>query len=284
MFKQLTKTAKDIIWYFLGSFIYSVAVSVFISPNEISPGGLTGISTALNYLFNLPTGITLMILNIPILILGFWKFGGGFIVKTAIATGLVSLNLTITDYLIPSFNIDKILASVFGGILMGLGLSIVIRHGATTGGIDIIAKLINMKFRHLTVGRLILIIDAFIICFAAVIYGNIQSVLYSVVSMYASSRVLDIGLYGADKGRLIYIITEKADTICSDINSIAHRGVTILSARGGYTGKERNLLMCTVRIHEVAGIYDIVDKYDPNAFIVVSEAGEIIGEGFKAIK
>lgn len=284
MFKQLTKTAKDIIWYFLGSFIYSVAVSVFISPNEISPGGLTGISTALNYLFNLPTGITLMILNIPILILGFWKFGGGFIIKTAIATGLVSLNLTITDYLIPSFNIDKILASVFGGILMGLGLSIVIRHGATTGGIDIIAKLINMKFRHLTVGRLILIIDAFIICFAAVIYGNIQSVLYSVVSMYASSRVLDIGLYGADKGRLIYIITEKADTICSDINSIAHRGVTILSARGGYTGKERNLLMCTVRIHEVAGIYDIVDKYDPNAFIVVSEAGEIIGEGFKAIK
>lgn len=284
MFKQLTKTAKDIIWYFLGSFIYSVAVSVFISPNEISPGGLTGISTALNYLFNLPTGITLMILNIPILILGFWKFGGGFIVKTAIATGLVSLNLTITDYLIPSFNIDRILASVFGGILMGLGLSIVIRHGATTGGIDIIAKLINMKFRHLTVGRLILIIDAFIICFAAVIYGNIQSVLYSVVSMYASSRVLDIGLYGADKGRLIYIITEKADTICSDINSIAHRGVTILSARGGYTGKERNLLMCTVRIHEVAGIYDIVDKYDPNAFIVVSEAGEIIGEGFKAIK
>lgn len=284
MFKKLTKTAKNIIWYFLGSLIYSLAVSIFISPNEISPGGLTGISTALNYLFNLPTGVTLMVLNIPILILGFWKFGGGFILKTAIATGLVSLNLTITDYLFPDFSVDKILASVFGGILMGLGLSIVIRHGATTGGIDIIAKLINMRFRHLTVGRLILIIDAFIIGFAAIIYGNIESVLYSVISMYASSRVLDIGLYGADKGRLIYIITEKADTICRDINSVAHRGVTILSARGGYTGKERNLLMCTVRIHEVAGIYDIVDKYDPNAFIVVSEAGEIIGEGFKAIK
>ena len=284
MFKKLTKTAKNIIWYFLGSLIYSLAVSIFISPNEISPGGLTGISTALNYLFNLPTGVTLMVLNIPILILGFWKFGGGFILKTAIATGLVSLNLTITDYLFPDFSVDKILASVFGGILMGLGLSIVIRHGATTGGIDIIAKLINMRFRHLTVGRLILIIDAFIIGFAAIIYGNIESVLYSVISMYASSRILDIGLYGADKGRLIYIITEKADTICRDINSVAHRGVTILSARGGYTGKERNLLMCTVRIHEVAGIYDIVDKYDPNAFIVVSEAGEIIGEGFKAIK
>ncbi len=284
MFKKLTATTKNILWYFIGSFIYSLAVTVFISPNEISPGGLTGISTALNYLLSLPTGITLMILNIPILIIGFLKFGGGFIIKTAIATALVSLSLTITDYLIPPFAIDKILAAVFGGILMGWGLSIVIRHGATTGGIDIIAKLVNAKFRHLTVGRLILIIDAFIITISAIVYGNIESVLYSVISMYASSRVLDIGLYGADKGRLIYIVTEQADTICSDINSVAHRGVTILSAKGGYTGKERNLLMCTVRIHEVAGIYDIVDKYDPNAFIVVSDAGEIIGEGFKAIK
>lgn len=284
MFKKLTKTAKDILWYFLGSLIYSFAVSVFISPNEISPGGLTGISTALNFLFSLPAGIVLMILNIPILILGFIKFGGGFIIKTAIATGLVSLNLTITDYLMPIFSVDKILASVFGGILMGFGLSIVIRHGATTGGIDIIAKLINMKFRHLTVGRLILIIDAFIIAFAAVIYGNIESVLYSVISMYASSRVLDIGLYGADKGRLIYIVTEQADAICNDINAVAHRGVTILNAKGGYTRKEKSLLMCTVRIHEVAGIYDIVDKHDSNAFIVVSEAGEIIGEGFKLKK
>jgi len=163
MFKKLTGTAKNIIWYFVGSFIYSLSVSAFISPNEISPGGLTGISTALNYLFSLPTGITLLVLNIPILIIGFIKFGGGFILKTAIATSLVSLCLTITDYIIPSFKIDKILAAVFGGILMGWGLSIVIRHGATTGGIDIIAKLVNAKFRHITVGRLILILDAFII-------------------------------------------------------------------------------------------------------------------------
>jgi len=284
MFKKLTKSAKDILWYFFGSLIYSFSVSAFISPNEISPGGLTGISTALNYLFSLPTGITLLILNIPILFLGFLKFGGAFIIKTAIATCLVSFTLTITDYIIPDFKIDKILASVFGGILMGLGLSVVIRHGATTGGIDIIAKLVNIKFRHLTVGRLILFMDALIIGLSAVIYGNIQSVLYSVISMYASSRVLDIGLYGADKGRIIYIVTDKSDTICSDINSVAHRGVTILSAKGGYTREDKALLMCTVRIHEVSGIYDIVDKNDKNAFIVVCEAGEIIGEGFKRIK
>lgn len=284
MFKKLTLTAKNILWYFLGGFIYSSAVTIFISPNQISPGGLTGISTALNYLLSFPTGITLFILNIPILIIGFIKFGGIFIFNTALATGMVSFSLTITDYLFPTFRTDKILAAVFGGILMGTGLSIVLRHGATTGGVDIIAKLINSKFRHLTVGRLLLMMDGVIIIFAAIVYRNVESVLYSVLSIYASSRVLDIGLYGADKGRVIYIVSGKSNEICADINHIAKRGVTVISAKGGYTGEMRELLMCTVRIHEVSTIYSIVDKYDPNAFIVVSEAGEIIGEGFKTIK
>lgn len=284
MFKKLTITAKNILWYFFGGFIYSAAVTIFISPNEISPGGLTGISTALNYLFSFPTGITLFILNIPILIIGFIKFGGIFIFNTSLATALVSFSLTITDYLFPPFKTDKILAAVFGGILMGTGLSMVLRHGATTGGVDIIAKFINAKFRHLTVGRLLLIMDAIIIIFAAIVYSNVESVLYSILSMYASSRVLDIGLYGADKGRVIYIVSNKPTEICADINKIAKRGVTVISAKGGYTRENKEMLMCTVRIHEVSTIYSIVDKYDPNAFIVVSEAGEIIGEGFKAIK
>lgn len=281
MYKNLTKLLKDIIWYFIGCFIFSSAVTLFVSPNEISPGGLTGISTALNYLFGLPTGITLFIINLPILLLGFLKFGGYFIIKTAIATSLLSLTLTFTDLIYPTFQIDKILAAVFGGILMGLGLSIVLRHGATTGGIDIIAKLINMKFRHLTVGRLILIMDGLVIGIAALVYGNIESVLYSVISMYSSSRVMDLVLYGADKGKLIYIITQKNEEICREINQSLRRGVTVLDAKGGYTGKNRSLLLCTVRIHEVSSVYSIVDKFDKNAFIVVGEVGEIIGEGFK---
>ncbi len=281
---MIKRTVKDILWYFIGCFIFSAAVSLFVSPNEISPGGLTGIATALNYLFNLPTGITLFLINVPILILGFVKFGGYFIIKTAIATLMLSFTLTITDSILPELKIDKILAAVFGGILMGLGLSIVLRHGATTGGIDILAKLINMKLRHLTVGKLILIMDGIVISFAALIYGNIESVLYSVISMYASSRVMDIVLYGADKGRMIYIISEKNEEICRDIISLLGRGATILSGKGGFTGKERNILFCTVRIHEVQSVYSIVDKYDKNAFIVVGEAGEIIGEGFKLLK
>lgn len=279
--KRLNKFLSDIAVYLVGSLIYSSAVTMFVSPNEISPGGLTGIATALNFLFALPSGTVLFLLNIPILIMGYLKFGGKFIVKTAIATVLISFSLTVTDAILPQFVIDKILASVFGGILMGTGISLIMLKGATTGGVDVIAKLINRRFKHITVGKIILIVDALVIGFAAVAYRNIESILYSVISIYATSHIMDTVLYGADKGKMIYIITEYPVEVCREINTVLQRGVTILSAKGGYTGKERSLLLCTVRRYEVSGVYEIVDKYDINAFIVVSDAGEILGEGFK---
>ena len=274
----------DLIWYITGSFIYSSAVTVFISPNEFSPGGFTGIATVLNFWLKVPSGFFLLLLNIPVLVLGFIKFGGFFIAKTAVATVLLSFSLTVTDLLLPPFQVDRILAAVFGGILMGLGLSIIMLRGATTGGVDIIAKLINKKARHLTVGRLILIFDAFVITLATIVYRNIESALYSVISIYATSIIMDMMLYGGDKGKIIYIVTDFSKEICNDINNLLGRGVTLLSAKGGYTGKERSVLFCTVRRHQVSAVYEITDKYDKNAFIVVSDAGEIIGEGFKAYR
>jgi len=279
--KKLKKFLIDILIYILGSFIYAVAVTTLISANQISPGGFTGIATLLNYLFSLPSGITLFILNIPVLLIGFIKFGGLFIIKTSLATVLASAALTVTDLTLPAFNVDKILAAVFGGVLVGLGISLIMLRGATTGGVDIIAKLINKRFRHFTVGRIILIIDAAVITLASIVYKNFESALYSVVSMYVASFVMDTVLYGADKGKLIYIITSKPEKVCKDITSILSRGVTKISVKGGYTNAERTLLLCTVRRYEVSAVYDVINKYDKNAFIVVSDAGEIIGEGFK---
>ncbi len=282
--KNIKKVIADFLFWIVGCFVYASAVTMFISGNEISPGGVTGIATALGYVFNIPSGILLFLLNIPILILGFIKFGGVFIIKTAIASSLLSFALTVTDITLPSFTIDKILAAVFGGVLMGTGLSLIMLRGATTGGIDIIAKLINRKFRHLTFGRLILLMDAVVIAIAAIVYRNIESALYSVVAMYGTSYIMDMILYGGDKGKLIYIVTNYPKEICSDINSVLKRGVTILTAKGGYTGNERALLLCTLRRHEVSALYAIINKYDKKAFIVVGEAGEIIGEGFKELK
>ena len=280
----MKRVLKDLLWYILGCLIYSSAITMLISVNEISPGGFTGIATAINYLSGFSSGVILLILNIPVLIIGFLKFGKEFIIKTAVATVLLSLSLTFTDLVLPSFKIDKILAAVFGGIMMGLGLSIVLLHGATTGGVDIIAKLINNRFRHFIVGRIILISDSLVILFAVFCYRNVEIALYSVISIYASSKIMDRILYGGDRGKIIYIVTNSAKDICGEINRKLKRGVTVLKATGAFTGQEHSLLFFTVRIHEVSAVYEIIDKYDENAFVVVADVGEIIGEGFKMLE
>ncbi len=281
--KRYLKYTVDVLYYIIGSLIYSFAVTAFISANEISPGGFTGIAALVNYITDLPMGAVLFVLNLPVLILGFIKLGGIFILKTAAATAILSICLDISENLFPTFHTDNILASLFGGILMGLGLSLVLLRGATTGGVDIIAKLVNRKFRHISVGRIILALDAAVILLAAFVYKNIESALYSVVAMYASSRIMDTVLYGADKGKLIHIVTEKPNEVCEAINHRLHRGVTKLSATGAYTGESRIMLICTVRRHEAGAVHDIIREFDPRAFIIVSDAGEIIGEGFKGI-
>lgn len=281
MRSRVKKTTVDILYFFVGAIIYSVSVNMFLSPNGISPGGFTGVAAVINHITNIPTGTMLFIFNIPILILGYIKMGGVFILKTSFVTVLVSLSLDISARLLPIIRADGILVSMFGGILMGIGLSLILLRGATTGGIDIIAKLINRKYRHLSVGKIILMADGIVILLNALVYKNAESALYSIVAMYMGTRLMDVLLYGADKGKIIYIITNSPDEICNEINHSVGRGVTKLSVIGGYTGETKIMLMCTVRVHEVAAIHDLVKQYDDRAFMVVSDAGEIIGEGFK---
>ena len=281
MKKSTSKIIFDIFYFIVGTGIYSVAVNVFLSPNQISPGGFTGVAAVVNHLTKIPTGTMLFIFNIPILVLGYIKMGGIFILKTSFVTALVSLGLDIIDKILPPLKTDGTLASMFGGILMGLGFSLILLRGATTGGIDIIAKLINKKHRHLSVGKIILMADGVVIVLNALVYRNAESALYSVVAMYAATRMIDILLYGADKGKIIYIITNAPDDICRAITATIGRGVTKISVVGGYTGECREMLMCVLRVHEVAAVHDVVTKKDPRAFVVVSDAGEIIGEGFK---
>lgn len=279
--KQLFSFLIDLLFYIAGGMIYSVAVLLFLTENEISPGGLTGIATILNYLFSLPIGTVVFILNIPLLAAGFIKFGGVFIAKTAVATAVMSLTLDISGLFMPKMKIDPILAALFGGLLMGLGISLFMLRGATTGGTDIIAKLINCKFPHLTVGRLMLAADAAVVGLSALVYKNMESALYAVIAIYASSRVMDLILYGADRGKIIYVITDNAKELSDSIMSLINRGVTLLDVTGAYTGTKRQMLMCTVRRHEVAAICRLATSCDKNAFIIVGEAGEVLGEGFK---
>ena len=273
--------AVDLLVYIAGGIIYSVAVLLFLSANEISPGGLTGIATMLNYLFMLPIGTVTFMLNIPILVIGFMKLGGIFILKTTLATVIISIILDVIEAFLPAIRINPILAAVFGGLLMGFSISMFMLRGATTGGVDIIAKLINRRFPHMTVGRLMLFVDAVVVALSAFAYKNIESALYSVIALYASSRVIDMMLYGADKGKIVYIITEESTNMAGEIMSLVKRGITVIGVTGAYTGRRLNMLMCTVRRNEVSAVCRLARENDANAFIVIAEAGEILGEGFK---
>ncbi len=281
MISKIKEFLKDIIYYVIGGSIYSVAVTVFLSANEISPGGVTGIATVLNYLFSTPIGAVIFLINVPLFIIAFLRLGKGFIIKTAAATAVTSLLLDSLVIVLPEMKIDLILASVFGGTLMGLGVSIIMLRGSSTGGVEIVAKLVSIKYPYISMGRLMLILDFSVVVVSAFIYKNVESALYSTVALYACSKIMDLVLYGADRGKVVYIISDKAQYIVCDILNKMGRGATYLNVEGAYTGDKRKMIMCTVRRNEVHNIYAAVRHYDKSAFVVVCEAGEILGEGFK---
>ncbi len=278
---KIKSTVTDFVFYFVGGAAYASAVVMFVSANRLSPGGVTGVATLLHYLFGIPTGVMVLTLNIPLLLLGFWRFGGIFVVKTALATAILSVLLDLAEIVLPALSVDDVLASVFGGVLMGTGLSLILLRGATTGGVDIVAKLVNRRFPSVTVGRIILLSDGLVVLLAALAYRNVQSALYSIVALYVSSRMTDLFLYGSERGKIIFIVTEHCEEMRQSITSLVKRGVTLIDVTGGYTGTRRKMLMCTVRRHEVSSVFKLAVKLDRNAFIVVGEAGEIVGEGFK---
>lgn len=272
---------KDILYWVVGCSIYSFAVAALITPNKISPGGFTGVATALGFLSGLPSGSVLLALNIPLLIFAFKKLGGGFILKTVAVTFLLSFTLNVAENIVPEFVVNPVLASVFGGIISGFGLSLILLQGATTGGVDIVAMLINSKKPHFSLGRIIMLFDFAVIALAAVTYGNIESALYSVITIYAASQIIDAVLYGGDRGKIIFVVTSKGARIAELIGSVMKRGVTLINATGGYTNEGKTLLYCAVRKYEVASLLNLIKETDESAFVTISDAGEIIGQGFK---
>lgn len=280
MEKNKSGLILDVLIWVLGSCIYSVAVAVLLEPNQISPGGFTGIATLIFEITGIPTGTVLLLLNIPLLIIQYKKLGSGSIVKTAAATFILSITLNIAEEL-PPYQVDGVLAAVFGGIAAGFGLSMVLARGATTGGVDVIAKLVNLKHAHLSVGRIILIFDFAVVVSSAIIYGNIESALYSLIAIYASSNIIDRVLYGADKGKIFFIVTDKPKEVSSAVFGSIGRGMTAINAKGVYTDNDKTVFLCAVRIMEAAKLLKTVKSADENAFIIIGDVGEIVGQGFK---
>ena len=271
----------DYLFFLVGSALFAFGFSFFISPNNISPGGLTGVAAIINYTLSLPTGAVLFIINIPVLLLGFKKMGLEFLIKTLFVTIVSSFLIDTFAYVLPKFNGERFLAAIFGGALVGLGLSLVMLRGGTTGGVDVIAVILKKKFPFLSMGRLVLILDSFVIALAAVCYKEIESALFAVISIFISGKILDTMLYGADKSRLIFIVTTKEKDVASSIFTRVNRGVTVLTSYGGFENKSNKTLMCALRSNEVDLALQAVRLVDSDAFTVVTVAGGIFGRGFE---
>lgn len=270
---------QNLMWV-VGCAIYAMAVNAFAIPNSIAQSGVTGLAIIVNHLFGLPIGLTNFLINVPLLILAFVFIGKRFVAKTLWVTAILSVLLDVFAAFMPAYKGDRLLASLFCGVLCGLGLGMVIVTGATSGGTDIVGRLVHKRFRHISIGRVIMAADACVVALSAICFRSIESALYAVIVIFCSSKVIDTINYGASNGKMLLIVTGKADEVASAITTRTPRGVSVIPVKGAYTGEEKSMLMCVVRGHEVAEINRIVKEIDPDTFTIISEANEIIGKGF----
>lgn len=279
--KSKTEWIKKYIIITVAAFIYAVGVSLFIDPNNMAPGGLTGVAIILSRLIPVSTGTLIFLLNIPILVFAVWKFGIGLTISTIYATGLISIFTNILSMLGAATN-DTLLAAVAGGILQAVGVGVIFRAGATTGGVDIIVKALKLKLPHLKTGNLFLMIDAAVVTLSGIVFWDINAALYAAVAVGCCSVALDVVLYGRDEAKLIYIISDKPEQITQRILEELDIGMTYINGRGAYSGNEKQVIMCAMKKTVFPRAEKIVREEDPDSFMIVTSATEIFGEGYKS--
>lgn len=287
MLKKLYEAFSKNSWYVdypiiaVGCVVFALGFSMFLIPNHISPGGVSGIAVILNHLMPfVTTGTLIIILNIPLIVAGFLRFGIRFIAKTGFATVVSSVMVDIFDIILESYTGDRLLSAIAGGAMMGVGMALIVLRGGTTGGVDILAKLIQKKFSHLSLGSLFLAIDGFVVLLSAIVFKDIEVGLYSLITIFASSTLIDKMCYGSSGGKFIYIISKNHQKLLDEILNVISRGVTVVDAKGGYTDQDCKVLLCAVRRHEVTLINSAVKRLDPDAFVIVTDSNEINGDGF----
>lgn len=267
----------------VGCVLYALAIVIFIEPNPIVPGGVTGISIILNHLFKLPIGLTIIIINIPLFIIGLIKFKLSFALKTVYATFLSSILMDVFAVYLKPYSADILLSALAGAVASGTGIALIMMRGATTGGTDIPVKLINTRFPFFSIGKAVLLLDGIVVILNTFVVKRFESLLYSCFFIFMASLVMDKLILGSYHGKLLYIITNEPLTITEKIISSVGRGVTKLNVTGGYTDDQKSMLMCACRPVEASEVISVVRSIDENAFVIVAEAGEILGFGFKQI-
>lgn len=286
--KLIKKYLPEYLIITLGSFILALGISLFLVPCKISTGGVSGIGTVLYHLFKVPMSVSTLVINLLLFAFGFKFLAKSSIVKTLYGIGAYSLSFVVTEIIAPIINgwlagaaSDVWIASIFGGVLVGVGVGLVVSRSASTGGSDFAALMLHKLIPHVSVANFIMIIDSIVIIASAIALGNFSITFYSIISLYISNKVTDYLIVAGDAAKTVYVISKNNDDIAAQIMEKIQRGVTSISSHGCYSGEEKKMLMCVVRNKEVPRVISLIREMDPSAFTVVMEAKEVRGLGFK---
>lgn len=270
----------DILLIGLGSALFAFGFSMFLRPNEINGGGVSGIVLIISELTGWQAiGVMTFLCNVPLFLLGWRQIGRRFFLGSLFGM-LVSSALIDVFALLPHFRVEPLLAALYGGVLIGIGLGLVFLRGASTGGTDIVARLIKNRVRHAPIGKIMFSMDALIVVLTGFVFKDINKALYSAVALYVTSLAMDAVIYGRNDSGVATIISERYEEIVKAIELELDRGSTILSARGSYTNQPKNVILCAVKSAQVAQLQKLVTEIDPDAFVIMQKAHQVLGDGF----
>lgn len=283
MKKNIYSTVKRYATIVFGVILVAFAISVFYTPNKIVSGGVSGISTILFHTFGIQPGLSFAVINILLLLLA-WKFlGFGFVKDTILGAALLSLFVQIFTY-IPPVTTDVFLAAVFGAVLYGVGIGLTLIHGASTGGTDILSRLVQCAFPYVKIGNLLMVVDAAVILLSLFVFKTFDLALYGIIALFLASFAINFLISKLNVSKLAFVVTDKGVEISKSLVSQSPRGVTIIDSVGAYTMEKREVLICALKENELPRFQEEVLKIDPVAFIIYSESQTIVGNGFRVYR
>lgn len=283
MFKSIPVKLRNYILTTVGCFLYAAGVSLFFDPANLASGGISGLSIVIGHFIDtVPTGTWVAIFNVPIMIAGAWKLGFKILLPTFYAIALSALFMNLMEAYVPQLTDNTILCCIGGAVCVATGIGLVFRGGATTGGTDIIVKILRLYFPHIPTGTIFLFADGAICLLSGIAFRNIENALFAGIAVFIQMHVLNTVLYGSDEARIIYIISDRDQIIADRLLKELDVGATYLKGNGAYTGKDKKVLMCVVKMRSVPQARELVRAEDDNAFMIVTKATSVFGEGFKS--
>ena len=281
----LKQEGKNGLLLLIGSLIYGIGTHAFVEPAQIAPGGAIGVALMVNHYADLPIGMLTMVINIPLLALAWFYLSRRFAITTAVATTVSSFVL---DFIVapvcPVYTGERLLCCLYGGILVGAGMGLIFMGGMSTGGTDILGYVLQKKRPQMSIGRALMAVDGVVLVISIFVFGNIDAALFGLINLFATTKVVDSVIYGGEASTMATIVTRKPKEIAERIIRDLDRSATIIDATGAYSGKDTSVLLCTVRKSQFQKLRRIVSDGDPRAFLMATEASEVLGYGFKQLK